>query len=133
MRRCSNDYENLITSCFDCNRGKSGNEIDDLDTDTVASMKLEQIAQLAAFNKMLMESIEQRDAEHAWLRKRVSETLGWQDLSESESKSLRVLSGKLSIDKICEAADVTASKRISGPSSRWRYFCGVCWRMVKGD
>jgi hypothetical protein len=129
----SDDYSNLITSCFDCNRGKSGNLLGDSDCNRVQELQLEQIAQLAAFNRMLIASEETLKDQQAWLAKTVAENMDWIDLDDHEKKSLALFARKLTITEIVEASQKAGSKRISGNSARWRYFCGVCWGRIKDN
>jgi len=125
------EYENLITSCFDCNRGKSGAPLTEIECDNVQQLHLEKIAQLAAFNKLLIDSSIANDQHIGWLVDKVASNMDWTCLTADEEKSLRGFARRLSFDAIINASEITGSKRISGNSTRWRYFCGVCWRMIK--
>lgn len=127
----TDDYSNLITSCFDCNRGKGGRSIDASDCDAVQQMQLEKIAQLAAFNSLLIESTKANDHQLKWLIERVASNLDWPLLTPDEEKSLRTFLRRLNYDEIILASEITGSKRISGNSARWRYFCGICWSKIK--
>lgn len=127
------EYTNLITACFDCNRGKGGRKLDEDSTESVQKMQLEKIAQLAAFNKLLIASIDARSDQSKWLVDKVAELLNWNCLTDTEEKSLRVFERRLNIDEILEAAEITGSRKIHSNSARWRFFCGVCWRKIKKD
>lgn len=125
----SDDYSNLITSCFDCNRGKRDNELGDSDCENVQAMQLETIAQLAAFNQMLIESQEVRKVQNEWVYEQVSTNINVQIL-DKDKRSIDTFLRRLGIDQIIEASELTGLRGMS-PTQSWRYFCGVCWRMIK--
>lgn len=127
----SDSYENLITSCFDCNRGKSGNSLADSDCDAVQQLQLEKIAQLSAFNEMLIDASKANDRHIEWLVDKVAGNMDWTCLNKDEQKSIRCFARRLSFEEILEESEIAGSKRIPGNSARWRYFCGICWSKVK--
>lgn len=127
----SDEYTNLITSCFDCNRGKSGFPLGNSDCDRVQEMQLERIAQLSAFNEMLISSERSRKGHLEWLINEVASNLDWSCLNPGEQKSLAGFSRRLDITEIVEASEIAGSKRIYGNAARWRYFCGICWSKIR--
>lgn len=128
----SDDFHNLVTSCFDCNRGKAGRSLEDDATLPIQEMQLETLAQLTAFNEMLIDSMKTKDEQLKWLARRVSKNL---DVSFSkqgdEHKSLSIFARTLDFDSIVMASETAGSKQISSPAKRWKYFCGICWKMIK--
>jgi hypothetical protein len=44
----------------------------------------------------------------------------------------RFLRSGLTLDDLVEAMDITAEKKIPEDAA-FRYFCGICWRLIKGD
>jgi hypothetical protein len=127
----SDEYHNLITSCFDCNRGKGGVNLGASDCDRVQEMQLEKIAQLAAFNKMLIQSEKARKNQLAWLNEQVATNLDWAELNGFEEKSIVTFSKRMDFSEIIHASEIAGGKRIRGDAARWRYFCGVCWSMIR--
>lgn len=133
---------NLITACFDCNRGKGAVFLSDLIqplADQLEKAK-EQRENMEAYNQFL---IEQRRAEEEaiidlgryWHDKfaRVRQRGKWVFGGEREA-SIRNFLRRMPSEKIREAMDL-AEARVRATSKddlrRWRYFCGICWNMIR--
>jgi hypothetical protein len=141
------DQLNLVTSCEDCNSGKS-----DKDLKQVLPSLADQIArrrekeeQVKEYNTFLMEI---RDAEIAALDK-----IGtyWFDIfegakgkyrfnpSSEPAGSIRTFLKRLTVAEILDAIDIAHARcgggyHSSGTVRRpFLYFCGVCWRKIKGE
>lgn len=126
------EYSNLITACFDCNRGKRDRSGVESECDSVQEMQLETIAQLAAFNSMLRESHLANDEHFEWICQEVNSRIGITWTSDGFRKSLRVLSKKLPIEDLFESAELAGLKQIPA-SSQWKYFCKVCWNKIRDN
>lgn len=123
--------ENLTTSCFDCNRGKS---------DRALGAVPESIKDRAD----LLKEREEQEREFAKLlrsrRRRVDESineiqrilLGDTDLVFTDRFRLSVkhFLEKLSIDRVTFAAE-RAYQKVRAPDPRLKYFCGICWKLIK--
>lgn len=134
------DEDNLLASCFDCNRGKSDRHLTDVPssvTDKLAIAK-ERAEQTAAYNDFLLE--QRRVADFA------IEQLGicWFDkfkrkksrfvFGEAREASVRRFLKYLPEAVILDAIDTAHSKfRVIGGNDErtWRYFCGVCWGKIR--
>lgn len=128
----SDEYSNLITSCFDCNRGKSGNVLGDSDCEAVQAMQLEKIAQLTAFNQMLIDSHAASKKQMKWLVKEVKANIAIKNFGTPEQSSVFVFSKSLDFQSIIDAAQTAWSRKHAATDSmRWKYFCGICWSMIK--
>lgn len=119
---------NLITSCQDCNRGKSNIPLDCLvpGLEERVAEGQERLAQLKAYNRLIK-------AEERETRKSIAEVqdaLGWEDFQAREAGSLRLFLRRLSLEEVLEAAHIAVSRKGNSPSNLWRYFCGVCWRKI---
>jgi hypothetical protein len=124
-----NDEDNLVTSCFDCNRGKAARPLD------VAPMPLAEKAELVAeserqlkgYNDILTARRERLDAD-VWT---VFESLnGAEKVPAEQYNSVLMFVKRLGLHEVLEAADIAASKQLRG-SALFRYFCGVCWGKIK--
>lgn len=122
-------YSNLVTSCFACNRGKSDRELGDSDCENVQMMQLESIAQLTAFNAMLIESQAERKAQHEWVYEAVQSNLNVH-LEDKDKRSIDTFVRRIGIEVVLEASEIAGSRCFS-PYPTWRYFCGICWRRIK--
>jgi hypothetical protein len=109
-----NDLLNLITSCYDCNRGKSDRQIDD------NSVILKQRQQL----ELLQERREQIDLMFNWRKELdnlssdihemivdyIEDKIEPYTLSESGSKKIKKLAKKYNLADILEAVDLSEEK-----------------------
>mgnify|MGYP002622596749 CR=1 FL=1 len=130
----SDEEYNLITSCFDCNRGKTNTDIITEAPKPVEDLVAEQsekIAQLAAFNELLMQTEDIREKAVERINKYWSGQLQCQ-LSGKQLASIRMFYKRLNYEAIVDAIDATVSRCSSTSKSQvFKYFCGVCWNMIK--
>lgn len=126
----SHDPTNLITACFDCNRGKGS-----------APLSVSPEAQEGRLER-LQERIEQAEAYEAMLlARRTSEDEaieaivgvyegayeGW-TLLDSARVSIRRFLRLLPKIQVQEAMEIACSRK--DKDRAFRYFCGVCWRKL---
>lgn len=130
-----NSIDNLITSCFDCNRGKSNNELGDV-PETLKQKAIEikeREEQIKGYNKIIKSKIERIESE-SW---KIVESLECSNKIESYSKkrlsSIKLFLQKLNYYDVLESADITSSKFGNITSGAFSYFCGICWKKIRGD
>lgn len=134
-----NDSLNLITACFDCNRGKSDRTLDQV-LPTVEALIEEQKArrrQVLEYNKFLTKARKDQDKEidelgvywHNNFREKDTYTFG-----PSRRPSIRKFLEYIPKQHIQDAID-TAFARVSphgeDDTSTFKYFCGICWKRIK--
>lgn len=134
--------DNLATSCFDCNRGKSNVPLTSVSRplSEVMDEAIEQREQLAAYNQFLLEK---RDEE---IRQIEEVGVYWYDRLVSKAKrgkvvfgnvraqSIRTFLAKLPLAEILDAVDVAHARKVATTNDDeacWKYFCGVCWTKIK--
>lgn len=138
----SDDDLNLITSCFECNRGKADGELTDIPDARAAQIADMQArtAQTEALSQFLIEERARIEAlvseiDGYWIS-RLKPTRGkssW-GLNDQGRNSIRVFLKSLSPPEIKEAMEIAASRFPAVPSQSgrtWRYFCGICWKWIK--
>jgi hypothetical protein len=130
----TNDITNLITSCFDCNSGKSDRELSD-----DAAVK-KQKAQL----DLLQERREQLEMMHEWQMQLTDEALSagkivsdvcrkmtGAGLSEAGIRSANKLVSDFGLDEVCEAVRIAFSKYPHGTDKEWESafgkIGGICY------
>lgn len=130
----TNDAINLVTSCRDCNSGKSDKKLHSLppSIDEVISQQAETIAQLTAYNEFLRQShkleLESVDDVVAYFESNAAIKLQPQDIA-----SIKQFFRRLGYREMIDAVDAAVARYGDGNANRlWRYFCGVCWNKVKG-
>jgi hypothetical protein len=133
---------NLTTACFDCNRGKAGNSL------TNTAPALNELEVLAAIQEMAERraSLKQQVVATEALREAeddaISSVCGWwceafgPDDGYFELSSVRRFVKLMDLADITKAIDITATfvsdRHWISDSNRWWYFCGTCWKIIKG-
>lgn len=131
----SNDISNLVTACKPCNQGKGARPLASSVpgiADRIAEEK-ELAAQMRALKRSLVQKAE-RDKEV--VRIVSSALLGPEDRRvyvDQAAKSILTFVGRLGLDRVVELAEMTFSRswKFADLDSRFRYFCGSCWRVIK--
>jgi len=129
----SNDDSNLITSCFDCNRGKSDRLLTSIPESLSEKAKRikECEEQLAEYRKAI-DSQNERIESDCW--EVVREIFG--DDTDSIRKdwfaSVKRFVLSLDILDVISAANIASSKKhFCSDKKKFTYFCGICWNKIK--
>ena len=136
----SDEMDNLTTSCWDCNRGKAGNQLGNVAPGIDELTRLAAIQEMAERSKLLaQEQQAARQAEETNLNIMGVVWSWWEDeLDEGDSYqdvSIRMfLKRGLTLGDFRDATDSTIAKRnqrwMSGTAA-WRYFCAACWSKIR--
>lgn len=129
----NNLIDNLITSCFDCNRGKSNNELT-----SIPETLLQKTQKIKEAKKQYNEYVKYLN-----YIKELSESYvdRVEDIYNSHFNgyifTLRFrITVKSFIDKIgieeTEISMETACMKMYDEQEVLRYFCGICWNKIKG-
>jgi hypothetical protein len=137
----TNDRANLVTACFDCNRGKSWVPLE-LCPETVAEQidrRRELAEQLKALNRLLDEEREQATSDineiGCYWYDQIEAKKGRYVFGDSRAGSIRRFLTTLRKSEILNAVDM-AFGRFGIPADRqhddrhFRYMCGICWRLI---
>lgn len=128
-----NDEHNLLTACFDCNRGKGRESlrvrIASIDTKEKALILRENRAQVRAYEKQLIIDIEAR-------QKRIADIVfvfemafpNWQ-LNFGAKQSIGRFLDKLPLPIVSDAMQKACDA--VGSHDAFKYFCGICWKIIK--
>lgn len=119
-----------MTSCDKCNLGKSNVLLDVVSKSMseIAQEIKEREAQIKAFRKAI-QAQEQREEEDAWNVVRALYGEGKESINKQHLTSIKTFLKKLPLHQVIDAADKSWIK--SGPTIRFKYFCGICWNMIK--
>jgi hypothetical protein len=124
---------NLTVACFDCNRGKAAVPLSSLPEtiESQAELMRERRAQVLAFERMAR--LERRRIERT-IDDVEGTLLAGTDhaFTDKFRASVRMFLEKLPPSVVMQAAEKSAD-RWPGPALRIKYFCGICWRTIKGD
>lgn len=127
-----NDINNLITSCFSCNRGKSNNELNQipnslLENIDIAKEKLKQYKQYKKLNESINKIIN-NDIEK--VNNMFMVFYPYCSLSESfKVNTIKVFIAKIGIDDVLSAMLKTGNKGLNH-NDAVRYFCGICHNII---
>lgn len=138
-----NEEGNLITSCAECNRGKSARPLGEVvpspSLDRAADIE-ERALQARAYAEALSLRNEATNVQIDLINSTWCDVFGGTEeggvfrlprgIYFPKEKMLRVFLRKLPLERILEAIDITASR---SPTREDVYFYGVCWRMIRGE
>jgi HNH endonuclease len=135
---------NLLTACFDCNRGKAANPLTRVPQSLAdrAAEIAEREDQLRGYREVFEQQRERVEAD-MW-------TIAAQLFGEYECKEgirrdwlsrIKFFNEKLGLAQVFEAAEIAADKWLPRQQDEWRtqkqrrfaYFCGVCWNKIKAQ
>lgn len=128
----TNDSDNLITACFDCNRGKSDVLLSAIPESLAARAELmrEKLDQVKAYQRLLksIKATEDRmvDEVEAVFKLYFD---GFR-FAEPFRNSVKVFIQKLPVDVVTNAMH-RACSRIEMRDAAVKYFCGICWRIIR--
>lgn len=129
-----NAADNLITACFDCNRGKSDGLLSSIppSLEERAAILTEKREQIDAYGR-LIKSIKRKEEKSIDAVQDVFSTYfeGF-SFSTKFRESVRVFIQKMPIDEV-EQAMHTACSRIRRRDDSIKYFCGICWKLIRGE
>ena len=129
----TNDINNLITACFNCNRGKSKERLNKIppklfDNLEILKTQQEQIKEYRRYINLIkkreLKDIKQiTDTFEEYFPKSTVTNLF---INASLKRFLR----KLPLHKIIEAMHISCSK-IYNEDRALKYFCGICWHKIR--
>jgi len=133
----SDDMENLITSCQECNRGKSNVELTKIPhslEENIAN-QTESAMQLIAYNKFMKKLMKQKEEQAENIEKIFQEYFPNKYFTNlfKQNSLIRIFLKHLPFEEVIEAMYVSigvVGKR-NDPEKVLKYFCGICWRKIR--
>ena len=132
------EITNLITACFDCNRGKSDVSLSVAPkrTQELIELEKERAAQVTKYNDMLAKlRIKERNQVdrlgvmfHDWFVP--TEKKGRYTFDDGQSASVKQFLRQLPPIEVEDAIEIACSRKAQ-LSAAWKYFCGICWNKIK--
>lgn len=132
-KKGSNDIDNLLTSCFDCNRGKSNRELTALPQTTVEKITLlkEREAQYKEYRKLIKNIDNRINEEMDEVDDILIESHNYHLLERFKQLSLKKFINSLGLEVVKEAMYTAVSKQPHDAEKAIRYFCGICWNKIR--
>lgn len=130
-----NNVDNLLTACFDCNRGKSNIELDNVPktlTDKTEVIKLAQY-QYKQYCRVLkkQEKIINDDIQTIQLIFELYHN-EW-SFTDKFKLSVKKFIESLGIHEVKDSMEKACLKNNLDSDDTLRYFCGICWNKIKGN
>lgn len=130
-----NTQDNLITACFDCNLGKSNISLSSVpESFSDKALRMRELRdQMKALGKLSQE-IAEMTARETWIGIKALYGDDCREIDKKTFSSVQLFVEKLGSDGVKKAAQIAISRKgNAGESTMFLYFCGICWRMIKGD
>lgn len=128
----NNSSDNLITSCFPCNRGKGANSLSSIPIslkDKAALIK-ESEAQVEAYSSIMREKRERLERDCWEVAEQLSHGCSGSGFDQRKLVSIKTFLGRLPLSDVLDAAEIASLTRKS-EYKKFLYFCGICWRMIR--
>jgi hypothetical protein len=130
----SDDINNLVTSCFDCNRGKSANELTSVPLTVAQNVKLikEREAQYKEYLKLLKRVDEREGDEIDHIEKVFQRAFPKYSFKPAFRMSVKKFIKLLGLSEVQDSMEYSLS-RVHDVNKVLTYFCGVCWGKIKRE
>lgn len=127
-----NHIDNLITSCFDCNRGKAGNELTSIPKTILEKSEGKKLAlkQYKEYQEILRHERMQIEADIDTVESIYTSAFNDFIFNSKFRISVKKFIEELGIDIVIDAME-TACNRIYHEENALKYFCGICWTQIR--
>lgn len=128
----SNEIDNLVTCCQPCNIGKGARPLTDVPAPLKQRMSeiKEREDQLFAYNALLAKARDRKERQK-WA---IAAAIEGVDFVDSYNKialdSISMLLDRIAYGDALQAAELARS-RINKGDARFKYFCGICWNVIR--
>lgn len=133
----NNEIDNLLTACFECNRGKNKNELTTIPEATGAKTELlkEKELQYIEFQKIQLKIEKRVQKEVDIIEATFKVYYPKMNFLEPFRASVRNFIKHLGYGEVNDSMIKACSKGgfIENPNDAIRYFCGICWNKIKND
>lgn len=131
----TNAAENLLSACFDCNRGKAARPLSSAPKSLAAKgAEVAELEEQIAGYRAIMEARGHRIERDAFAIAAVllfKEPGTAFDVNRGWLDSIRLFNRRLDFYEVKEAAELAAERLPFRYTPRFKYFCGVCWRKIE--
>jgi len=128
----TNEMDNLVTACVDCNRGKGARLLSTVpqSLEDKAAATQEREDQLRAYYEV-MEAKREREEDDLWTVAEIfMDRFADDSITTARLTSIKTFLRKLDVFEVREAMDIAAHRFYSKPKA-FSYFCGICWNKIK--
>lgn len=132
----TDDINNLITACFDCNRGKKHIPLTKIPPKISDNLEVlqEQEQQLKAYNNFIRKIQRRLEKDIERINDIYREQYeGWCFSGQFKNISVKTFLRKLPYHEVQEAMYIAINKFPKNHTQVIKYFCGICWRKIKSN
>lgn len=131
----TNDIDNLVTSCFACNRGKSATPLEVVPQSILdkAAALAEKEAQLEGYQELQRARKDRIESECWEVADVLLDHFSGKDgsIHKADFQSIKNFVARLGVVEVVEAAEAAIAKKPYAYSTCFKYFCGICWSKIK--
>ena len=127
-----NNQNNLLTSCLECNLGKSSTLLDCVPQSLKDKAKeiREREAQVKGYYAIMAESKQRLDSEPFEVAAIIDEKYR-QSLDRGWHRSIKMFIDRLDLPTVLDAMEISVTARPYSHYQAFKYFCGVCWNKIR--
>jgi hypothetical protein len=128
-----NVIDNLITACFDCNRGKGAGLLSNIPESMAerAALVAEKMEQVKAYEKLLKAKRKSEEKAIDEVEAAMQEQFPSQCFQPKFRESVRDFLEQLPATMLVSYMRKAAAKCPTADAAA-KYFCGICWNVIKG-
>ena len=128
----TNEIDNLLTSCSDCNRGKGPNHLTAIPESLAEKARIlsEKHEQLKAYGRLLKAKKRAEDKRIDEVEEAFRMHFDGYNFSPKFRESVRIFVQRMPVDRVVDAIH-RACSRIGRREDSIKYFCGICWKTIK--
>ena len=128
-----NEDTNLVTACDNCNLGKAANSLESIPASlsSRAAEVAEREAQLRGYSEV-MAAMRQRIDDDCWEVANIFvDQFQLDGIRKDWFQSIRQFVEKIGVHECIRAMELAASRKPYSREQCFRYFCGICWNLVR--
>ena len=127
-----NNIDNLITSCSNCNFGKSNVTLSDIPKSLKdKANEIHEIELQIKGYSQIINSRRDRIENEAWEIAKILKPDAYSGFDRKQFFSIKKFLEKLSFHEVAEAMEIAVNKTNRYSNNTFKYFCGVCWNKIK--
>lgn len=128
-----NEMDNLVTSCSECNLGKSATLLSSIPkslSDKAEEIK-EREEQIKGYAEVMSKKRDRLEQEKWMIAEVIEPGCGESGCKKDYLLSIRNFIEKIGYYEVLDAAEIAAAAGIYSDNRRFRYFFGICWNKVR--
>lgn len=131
----TNHIDNLVTSCFDCNRGKGARLLSCVPQSLSEKSKelAEREEQLLGYRAIMQATLDRIELDMWEVADALIPGSSTEGMRRDWLRSIKMFNEKLPLHIVLDAAEIARASRTYTEKRQFAYFCGVCWNKIRGN